>query len=983
MKKIFVFPFLLVFCYCAQSQEKQPVDYVNPLIGTDFHGHTYPGATMPHGMVQLSPDTRIDGWDGCSGYHFSDKRIFGFSHTHLSGTGCSDYGDILIAPYQSRKPLFKNNDFSSDFQHVNEIARAGYYSVLLDTWQIKAELTATARVGCHRYTFPKKKNARITLDLSHRGKTSDAWVKVLNDRQIVGYRKSSAWALDRSIYFALELSQPFVNLHFAKNINVKDTTIDGRRTIVGPDVIVALGFDQLPDNQLEIKVALSAVSPEGALKNLQAEVPDFAFDQVAERARRAWNSELKRIEVEGGTSEQLTTFYTALYHCLIVPNIFSDVDGKYLCRDGIARNAYDFTPYTVFSLWDTYRAWHPLMTIIDTARVVDYIRTFLSQYRYGRRLPMWELAAYETNCMIGYHAVSVIADAWQKGIRNFDGAYALQAMLNSAKRHLNGVPLFRRFNFIPADQEHEAVSKTLEYAYDDWCIAQVARSLNDSLQYQKLMKRAQAYKNLFDPATHLMRPRINGGWKLNFNPAEVDQHFTEANSLQYSFYAPHDLDGLIALHGGAGNFEAKLDQLFSAPSQLVGRSQPDITGLIGQYAHGNEPSHHVAYLYNFVGKPWKTQRLVRQIMDGMYSPQPDGLCGNEDCGQMSAWYVLSAMGFYPVCPGNTAYSIGTPLFKRVTINLESGRKFRIEADDVSSQNIYIQRLTLNGREVKSSFIDHSDIMAGGTLRFKMGESPDSLWASQPVDLPHTAINAPDIAIAPTLDAPSHTFSDMLEFDISSPQPEAVIFHAVIASDAADQRASWVQGAHVKLTGSATVRAYALGPNQTASAVVEGQFVKVQQVSKVSIKSKYDNLYTGGGDLALVDGLRGAANYRLGRWQGYQGQDFEAVVDLGREQNVNYLGTSFLQDVSPWIMMPRYVDFALSSDGRNFEPLGRVVSDIPDTLDEPKIKEFGIKTSKSARYVKVFAKSYGPLPAWHLSAGQPSWLFVDEVIIRCE
>ena len=964
--------------------QKGPADYVNPFIGTDFHGHTYPGATVPFGMVQLSPDTRLSGWDGCSGYHFSDKVIYGFSHTHLSGTGASDYGDILFAPVTGKSPVFENSKYSSPFNKKNEQAKAGYYSVFLDKYKVKAELTATARVGFHRYTYTKPSEPAMVIDLAHRDRVLEAWFKVTGKNELRGYRRSSLWAKDQKIYFVARFSEPFVvGPKFTDDSGEMSTLSneDGTIEVHGTKLKAWIQFPKLKNKVLMVKVGISFVSEEGALKNLEAEVPGWDFDGVAEAAHNLWNMELSKIQVDGGTPEQLTTFYTALYHAMVVPNVFSDVDGFYRTMDGNIHSAEGFTPYTVFSLWDTYRAWHPLMTIIDTKRTSDYINTFLSHYRYGGRLPVWELAANETDCMIGYHSVSVITDAWAKGIKGFDANYALQAMKHSANLNHFGLQFYKHYGFIPGDMEHESVSKTLEYAYDDWCIAQMAKGLGKDDDYLTFIKRAQSYKNLFDPETRLMRPRLNGGFKPNFNPAEVDQHFTEANSWQYSFYVPHDVQGLISLHGGKEKLEAKLDELFNAPSQLAGRNQADITGLIGQYAHGNEPSHHMAYLYNYVAKPWKTQQLVKRIMNEMYSPKPDGICGNEDCGQMSAWYIMSAMGFYPLCPGSTQYAIGSPLFPKVTISLENGKKFTVIADSLSNKNIYIKAATLNGNPITRSWIDHAEIMAGGELRLTMASSPSETWGTQPSDLPSTAIADNPITLAPYLSARTSVFADTLSVTIASVQPEAQLFYAVEPIDKPLPQTNWIQGDRVNLTESRKVRAFAILPNGQTSAIIEGVFRKVNSVADVQLKSQYSSLYTAGGKLGLVDGIRGSKNFRIGGWQGYQGQDFEAIVDLGEVKPVKQISAGFLQDASPWIMMPREVIFSVSTDGENFVLVGTVKSDIPENQMEPTIKDFTVNVDTKVRFVKVFAKAFGPLPSWHESAGEPSWLFIDEITIK--
>lgn len=983
MKKQLLTALLLAASVTLFSQEKKPIDYVDPFVGTNFHGHTYPGATVPFGMVQLSPDTRLKGWDGCSGYHYSDNVIYGFSHTHLSGTGASDYGDILIVPLTGN-PVFDNTKYSSSFQKKNEFARAGYYSVFLDKYKVKAELTATDRVGFHRYTYEKPKKAALLIDLAHRDRVIESYIRVAGRNELHGYRRSAHWANDQQIYFVIRFSEPFAEGPMLTDDDGKLVTVvddNGKLLAEGTKLKAWVRFPKLTEGKLLVKVGLSAVSEEGALKNLEAELSGWDFDSVVTDAQNRWNTELSKIEVSGGTPDQLATFYTALYHAMVVPNIFSDVDGYYRGIDNQIHYADGFTPYTVFSLWDTYRAWHPLMAIIDTKRTGDYINTFLSDYRYGGRLPVWELAANETECMIGYHSVPVIVDAWNKGIRNFDATFALEAMEHSAKLNHFGLKEYKQYGFIPGDMESESVSRTLEYAYDDWCIAQFAKDLGARKDYVEFIKRAQSYKNLFDPSTHFMRPRINGGWKDDFDPAEVDQNFTEANSWQYSFYVPHDISGLIKLHGGKGNFNKKLDELFSTSSQLSGRNQVDITGLIGQYAHGNEPSHHMAYLYSYAGKPWKTQQLVRKILTEMYTSKPDGLCGNEDCGQMSAWYILSAAGFYPVCPGNTQYVIGSPLFSKVTFNLENGKQFTVFAENNSAENIYIDSAYINGKPITHSWIDHSDIMAGGELRLVMTNKPNATWGSADTDIPATSIEGNTIAVAPAFNISTKTFTDSLKLTIGSVQPDAMIFYAVSDVDNPQSTVQWIQGKTVLLTNTRKVKTYAVLPDGTTSAITEGIFIKIKGISDITLKSKYSSIYSGGGKFALVDGLRGTTNFRIGGWQGYQNQDFDATVDLGAERELNYLGAEFFQEARTWIMLPQYVTFFVSSDNLNFTNVGEVRNNIPATEENPVIKEFGLNVKARARYVKVFAKSYGRLSNGHLSTGEPSWLLVDEIVIR--
>ena len=729
------------------------------LLVQEVMDHTYPGASMPFGMVQLSPDTRLEGWDGCGGYHYSDSVLYGFSHTHLSGTGVSDYGDILFMPTTGSVRM--NNGYqtspeegyASSFKHENESASPGYYEVHIDDYNIDVQLTVTPRCGFHKYTFNSNKSRNIILDLEHRDQLLDAEIEVLNDHTFRGKRISKAWASEQHIYFYGEFSQPFI----AESINFKK--IDG----IEKKTKAAFQFENSDDKSILLKIGISAVSVEGAKKNLQTEIDHWDFDQTQTNALNAWQEKLKKIEVQSEDHEKKTIFYTALYHSLLNPNLFMDVDSQYRGMDKQIHQATDHIHHTVFSFWDTFRATHPLFTIIEQDRTNDLIKTLLSQYKQGGILPIWELAGNYTGCMIGYHGVPVIADAYLKGIRDYDTELALQAVQHSANQNHLGLDALKEQGFISAEREPESVSKTLEYAYDDWCIAEMASAMKNDDIAETFYNRGQFYKNIFDPTTGFMRAKMNNTWFTPFDPAEVNYNYTEANSWQYSMFAPQDISGLIELNGGAEAFEIKLDQLFTTPSDLSGRQQADITGLIGQYAHGNEPSHHMAYLYNYVGKPYKTQERVAEILETMYHNAPDGLSGNEDCGQMSSWYVLSALGIYPVTPGLPYYTIGTPIFDEAKINLENGKSFTIKAKNQNKNHMYIQSATMNGSDFKQSFIDHEDIMNGGTLTFEMGKSKNHDWFTAH---PESSIDQTKLVPVPYFSENGKTFIDSMILELS-------------------------------------------------------------------------------------------------------------------------------------------------------------------------------------------------------------------------
>ncbi|MEN3326737.1 MAG: hypothetical protein V7638_1544 [Acidobacteriota bacterium] len=956
--KYLVNPVLLLFLSSMPLVAQRDLTrYVNPFIGTGGHGHTFPGAIVPYGMVQLSPDTRLTGWDGCSGYHYSDSEIYGFSHTHLSGTGISDYGDILLLP------TLNNVGFSQTgrFKHQNETASPGYYSVKLEEQNILVELTATARVGMHRYTFPRMQDASIILDLVHRDKVLDSELHITSDRTLVGWRRSQAWAKDQLVYIALEFSQPF------NSFSVIASKVDQQmREFAGTDLKARFRFDTRGGAPVLVKVGISAVDIDGALKNLHTEINHWDFDKVRSDAKRAWNVELNKILVNGGTDSQLTNFYTSLYHVMTVPNLFMDVDGRYRGRDFKTHVAERFSNYTVFSLWDTFRAAHPLYTIIDRKRTRDFIKTFLAQYEQGGRLPVWELAANETDTMIGYHAVSVIADAAVKGLDGFNLNKAFAAMKHSAelREHL-GLAAYIDHGFISTEDERESVSKVLEYAYDDWCIAQVAQMLGKKEDYERYNRRAQSYKNVFDRASGFMRPRSNGNWAEPFDPREVTFAFTEANSWQYTFFVPHDISGLMALMGGRAQFARKLDELFTAESRTTGREQVDITGLIGQYAHGNEPSHHMAYLYDYVGQPWKTQSRVASIMNQFYKPEPEGLIGNEDCGQMSAWYVLSAAGFYPVTPGSTIYAIGSPLFPEVRFNLENRKTFVVRTLNGSARNVYIQSATLNGKAYNKSFLLHQDLMNGGEIVFTMGSRPNVRWGTGPGNEPVSRIDGPEIVPVPVIKAAGQTFRGRLEIELAG---SGDLYYTIDGS--APQK--FVKPFFIE--ADTTVEAFAIAADGRRSLVATAKYHRIPHDWKITLESRYSSQYTGGGDFALIDGIRGTTNWSGGAWQGYQGKDFVAVLDLGSVQEVSTVGAGFLQDMSSWIWMPARVEFELSMNGNSFGPAVTIANEVSQKQEGVVIRDF-VKSipPQKARYIRVRGENLR----------EEGWVFVDEILITAD
>jgi len=745
---------LLMLVGCSGKTEKNAqhdnTNYVNTFIGTGGHGHTFPGATTPYGMVQLSPDTRTFGWDACGGYHYSDSSIIGFSHTHLSGTGISDLGDFLFMPFSGQAqsvpgtPENPDEGYRSRFKHESEKAEPGYYSVLLDDYNIQAELTASTHAAFHRYTYNTNNEKGIIIDLSHTiypDHNPSHEFQIISDTEIAGYKGSGGWAKEQHTWFHAKFNKPFQYVFYDNDKIVTDV-----KSAKSKKLLVVLTFDPKETKEVLVKVGISHVDYEGAKNNLESEIKAWNFEATRNAARELWAKELNQIQVQGGTEDEKTIFYTSLYHTCISPNTFSDVDGRYRGMDQKIHQANGKTIYTVFSLWDTFRAAHPLKTILDPKRDNEFIETLLTKYDQGGTLPMWELVGNYTGCMIGYHSVPVIVDAYFKGIRDFDVEKAYKAMVETANYDTTGIlfpskgvqeklmPKAKLYNetmgFIPCDLESKSVSKALEYAYNDWCIAQMAKELGKTEDYSRFMERSKRYMQYYDKETGFMRGKNqDGSWTEPFDPRNSPHNksnYTEGNAFQWSWFVPHDVNGLVELVGGKDKFAEKLDTLFSTSSELKGEDiSSDITGLIGQYAHGNEPSHHIAHMYNYVGQSWKTQEITNEIMSDLYFNNPNGLAGNEDCGQMSAWYVLNAMGFYSFCPGKPVYSIGLPVFDQVKINLPSGKTFTITAKNNTPENCYVQSVKLNGIALEKPFFSHEDILMGGALEFEMGAVPNT------------------------------------------------------------------------------------------------------------------------------------------------------------------------------------------------------------------------------------------------------------------
>ena len=985
MKKIFLLT-LLTIIYGLSFAQINCTQYVNPMVGTDFTGHTFPGAILPFGGIQVSPDTKLDGWEGCSAYHYAENTVYGFSHSHLSGTGCSDYGDILLMPFVGKGSVI-NTEYSSSFSHINEFAAPGYYRVHLDKNNIKVELTTSTRVAMHKYTYPKTKEPKgFVIDLKHRDIVINSALKYMeSEKAILGFRDSKAWSNNQKFSFSILMSDQIERIEYYVN----DQLVQSPEGITGTNCKALVYF--YPDvEEVILKVAVSGTGfMDNAHKN-HVEIKDFNFDRVRLEADQIWNKELSKFQAQSSNLESMKVFYTALYHCFTSPYMFTDVDGSYMGMDEKVRKAKGNQVYTVFSLWDTYRALHPLLNLVDRKRSEDFLYTFMKHYEQGGMLPVWELSAYETWCMIGYHSVPVIWDAYQKGIVNYDKNKMLEAMVHSAKLPKLGRPEFAKYGFIPAEMEHENVSKALEYAYDDWCIAMYAKEIGNMEVYQEFIERAQFYKNILDPQG-FMRPKFNGAWWIPFNPAEVNNHYTEANSWQYSTYVPHDFSSYIQLKGGETVTARFLDSLFNTSSDLSGRHQVDVTGLIGQYAHGNEPSHHAAYLYNYVGQPWKTQELVRKIMSEFYTSKPDGLIGNEDCGQMSAWLVFSAMGFYPVCPGDNKYVLGSPLFDQLIVQLENGKNITINARNQSAKNIYVQSVQLNGEPYSKTYITFDDIKNGAVIDFEMGPHPNKKYGSDIKNRPVNEIS-PSITINPTVTPMQRSFKDSVLITLYAYQPEVSeqkklkypaqtdkIYYTIDGSMPTTSSNLYTKPFVIK--NDITLKSVSWNPKTGYSKVVESQYFIIKRDKSIKYITTYSPQYTADGDEGLIDQIRGTENYKLGGWQSFYGKDCEVILDLHQIKEIQEVSAGFLQDVRSWIWFPKQFIVEISEDGIHFEPYGTYINPYDITDETLMTQDFKVSKKAKTRFVKIKATNFGTIPAWHLGDGNPSHLFVDEIMVK--
>ena len=949
------------------SIHPNPTQYVNTFVGTGGHGHTFPGPVLPFGMVQVGPDTRYEGWDGCGGYHYSDSVIYGFSHTHLSGTGIPDYSDVLLVPQQGKLntvPGYKKaGGFGSAFKHSKETALPGYYHVEMENG-ITADLTATLRCALHRYRFSNPKGKRyIIIDLGYRDRVLEVAASKTSSTSVAGRRISEAWAAHQHLHFNLETSIPFTK---TKWIQDKE---EGNYLFVM----------EFPEGvkEISVRVGISGTDEEGAASNLKAELTNFDFDVVRARATLAWDTELGKIQVKSSQKDVLTNFYTALYHTCVHPSLWTDVDGRYRdYNDQIQKS--ESSLYSVFSLWDTYRGANPLYTITQPQRVVDFVESFHQQYKSTGLLPVWTLSNNETNCMIGYHSVSVITDAYLKGIPLQDPKGLLEAMIATSTEDQFGKKQYEEIGFISANTLAESVSRTLEYAYDDWCISKFAEKLGEADIARKYQIRSANWMNLIHPETRFFQPRKDGVFLPFFKPNEVNHHFTEANGWQYSLAAPQHIQALIDMHGGNEGMVNFLDTLFLGSSSMSGREQADITGLIGQYAHGNEPSHHMAYIYNYCGAPEKTQFFVDSILKTFYTNTPDGLSGNEDCGQMSAWYVLSSMGFYPVSPGSPTYAIGRPMMDKVLIHGEKA-DFEINVLKNSAENKFVQSISWNGKAYQKLFITHQMIVDGGVLEITMGPKPNKQVANYELDLRNEI--SPGFVPVPFFTTNQTMFETNMEVGI-----DVLFFEKgkiYYSFDGVKFQPFYKRGGkNIRLTETTEVYAKVVREDGNESKVIKTLLTKYVRDKKITLSTEYANQYSGGGPQALVDGQEGTEEYRGTEWQGTFGKNVQGVIELNEVKEVSMVQFSYLQDQKSWIFPPKSISIEVSTDGVNYRKLGKV----PGLT----VKEgAGLKTGEinfemaptSCKFIRFSVENYGPCPDWHLGKGNQTWLFLDEITVK--
>jgi predicted alpha-1,2-mannosidase len=973
------------------------------MIGTDGHGHTFPGATVPFGMIQLSPSNGWKAWDWCSGYHYSDSIIKGFAHNHISGAGLSGLGDILIMPTTGDLKLSPGTEdnpdsgYMSRFSHDHERARAGYYSVHLNDYDIKVELTASQRVGFHRYSYFHNEETHIIIDPTHHQMESiiETEVEILSTTEIRGYKMSKGEAGTRKVYFYSKFSKPFVSSGLVLN----DSTLTNKQVLRAKNTKAWALFNVEQGEQLEVQTALSFVSYEGAFKNYQEEGEGKKFNEAFTKTEKIWRDKLSRIMVEGSKTEK-RNFYTALYHSYISPNIFSDVDGKYMVEGKQYHS--DFDQYSTFSTWDTYRSLHPLLTILEQKKTADFVNSLSSRFTDSKvGLPVWELLGHDNACMIGYSPVSPMADAILKNIKgiNIEDAYqAMKAAAMSLEKHspnydVNGMQYYNDMGYVPGDIGC-SVSKTTEQNYYDWTISQVAERLGKTEDAEFFGQRSKGYLNLYNPVQNYLWPKsLTGNWlEMDLtNWESMITNYVSGNIWGYSSYTPHDMAGIITKMGGRKKYASWLDNIFNDHSKIEGATHVDISGFIGKYGHGDEPSHHMPYLNNYVGQPWKTAELVREVTSTQYLDTPGGLINNEDLGQMSSWYVFSSLGMYPVCPGSLQYVFGSPHFKEASIKTEKGNVFTIKAPNASSKNIYIQSVKLNGLAYELPFIEHKEIMAGGILEFDMGSKPSD-WGTEEAFIKQLSGNNLDavtdslestVVYVPFAEDKENCFGGSKGIVLKCNTPDAEIRYTLNGKTPTSKSKLYTKPVTIKV--DCVIKAKAFIPEQGESFVFEKQYYNCAvsapsgEYPKVIMEPQPEQYGKTDGS-QLVDGFIGSINHNDKHWTGSNNEDISIIVDLGKIKTCRSVTLGYLIDTRVWIFSPKTVDILVSTDNVNFE---KVKSLSPQQVSEDAEVVNRLRfdfNQRKAQFIKVSIKNI-IIPDWHFGNGHNGWFFADEICVN--
>ncbi|OHX64291.1 GH92 family glycosyl hydrolase [Flammeovirga pacifica] len=993
---------ILLMLLILGCNKKENIDYVDPMIGTNGIGHTFPGATTPFGMVQLSPSNEFKNWNWCSGYHYSDQIIKGFAHTHFSGAGLAGLGDILVMPTMGDPTTNSGTEeapetgYRSRFSHDKEDAKAGYYSVTLLDDNIDVELTASPRVGFHKYTFHNSGEANVVFDPTHHLMETifGTSVEIIGDNAIRGYKKANGEAGKRTVYFYAEFSKPF-NQYLITN---EDQPKKGISKFEEERAKAVVTFDVKSDEQLELKVAISNVSFEGAKKNFDAEAKTTSFDQALVAAQNAWREKLNKIEIETIDEDDKVVFMTGMYHSFISPNLLSDVDGNFVVEG--KKYHTDYPQYSNYSTWDTFRALHPLFTIIEKEKTAEFVNSLVSRKTVSDvELPIWEAVGHDNICMIGYNTVSPIADAILKDIPGINQQEAYQTMLSASNylgKHspnydVNGMDDYLKFYYVPGEIG-SSVSKTTEQNYYDWTIAQVAHKLGDSKNEQLYLDRSKGYRALFDKKSGYLLPKMSDGTVPNVSTDTWDdlvKNYVSGNIWAYSMYVPHDVKAYMQMFGGPKKFAQKIDSILADTTTLGGAQHVDISGFIGKYGHGDEPGHQIPYFYVFAQEPWKTQELVHQVMDEFYHNDPDGLVNNEDLGQMSAWYIFSAMGFYPVTPGDMNYIIGSPKVKAAKIKLENGKTFSVKVNNASDKNVYIQSVSLNGKQLDRAYIQHHEIMDGGELVFEMQATPNKTWATSNEATPGEKITSvPEVAQrvtnTPYSSNAENFFGASLPIKLFCNNTDAIIRYTLDGSEPNAKSKKYTNG--IQIYKSTTLKAKAFKEGLIESKTFEHQYIKTQSARlgkgypKINLSHETEDYGKTDGS-QLIDQKLASDAFADGHWNGFIKNNLEAVIDLGKTTNIKQVKYNTLSNTYVWIFPPKATTVWVSTNKKNWKKVG--YAKYENVLEhEHKIITNSVNIGhQNARYIKIEIENYGGMPKWHGGAGQTPFLMIDEIYLN--